>query len=176
MENNAPFQLTSPVSDSTSTGTNCGSSSTLFSCPSPRLLCHSSCYSIHHSHCLGPTLLTISAMWSFLLLTMTQAGQFLHITATFNTIVTPQIHLQNWMKDATQRLEHICVWDHRWLWECVRDRGRDRERETTLETEINKNIQTNYIQYTGRPLYMIQNPTPTWSDIWLSNNNNKFGL
>ena len=152
MENNAPSQLTSPVWGSTSTGTSCWSSSTLFSSPSPSLLCHTSCCSFHHSHCLGPTLLTISALWSFLLLTMTQAVQLLHITATFNITVTAQVHLLNWMKDATQTLEHICLWEHRWLWDCVWDRERDRERETeretTLETKINNNIHTNYIQYT----------------------------
>ena len=124
----------------------CGSF-TLFSSPSPCLLCHTSCCSIHHSHCLGPTLLTISALQSFLLLTMTQAGQLLHITVTFNITVKAQVHLQNWMKDTTQTLEHICLWEHRWLWECVRDRERERKRENTLETKIN-NIRTNYIQYT----------------------------
>lgn len=125
----------------------CESSSTLCSSSPPRLLCHTSCCCIQRNHCLGPTLLTISALQSFLLLIMTQTGQLLHITDTFNMTVKAHVHLQNWMKDAMQRLEHFCLWVHRWcLWKCVWNR------QTTLETKIN-NIWTNYIQYiVGDPL------------------------
>jgi len=111
----------------------CESSSTLFSSSSPRLLCHTRCCCIHHSHCLGPALLTISARQSFILLIMTQAGKLLHITDTFITTVKAHVHLQNWMKDVIQRLEHFCLWVHRWcLWKWIRGRKRKIERGRPL--------------------------------------------
>jgi len=111
----------------------CETSSTLFSSSSARLLCHTRCCCIHHIHCLGPTILTISALQSFLLLIMTQAGQLLHITGTFIITVKAHVHLQNWMKDVIQRLEHFCLWVHRWcMWKCVRDRQRKKERQRLL--------------------------------------------
>ena len=93
-------------------------------------------------------------------------------SAQINITVKAQVHLQNWMKDATQRLKHICLWEHRWLWEWVRDRERERERETTLETIINNNICTNYIQYSvGDPFVwyktlLLHGRTDRQTDSW----------
>ena len=166
MENNAPSKLTSPIWDSTSTG--------------PRLWIFfyiiSFFYtlpSMSHKLLLHPTqsLSRANSPYNFStaklpLLIMTQAGQLLHITDTFNLTLKAHVHLQNWIQDAVTKTGTLLFVGAQMMPVnlCKGQTEKDRERETTLETKIN-NIWTNYITvHCGWPPHVIQNTAPTWTD------------
>ena len=140
MENNAPSQFASPVSDSTSTGT--------------RLWIF---YIIFFSF-------TLSSMSHKLLLHSSQSLSRANSPYNFSTAKLPFVNHDSSRKVASHyryiqhnskspstitELNERCntkTGTHLFVRVCKGQR--ERERETTLETKIN-NIQTNYIQYTG---------------------------
>jgi hypothetical protein len=130
----------------------CGSSSTLFSSPSPRLLCHTSCCCIHHSHCVGPILLTILKL-PFLnhdsSTTVSSHYCYIQHNSKSPSTLTELIERCN-----TKNITHLFVGAQMVRRVCKGQRERDH-----CWTTINNNIRTNYIWY------IVGNPF-IWYKTW----------